>query len=531
MMNKENYAEAMINAETAFSNENYALALEWFRKALEEKPDDLQALSRAGAVCVPLDKFDESFKYFKKAMEIDPENGDNALNLGNAYFFNGDYGKALELYADAEIKGCSEEAKQRLYYQMAMLCSIRMDIKSALANFKKYEDADKTGLAATDPDIISEKIRLYMMAEDYENAARCAVKWITVAPTVINGYMVYFNILMAKQDYNKAEKVIEDAEKYAEIDEKTRFLLKMEKVSMLIAVAESEPDKKDSHLQNAYDILVELQNIADLSQKDEVIVTLADVCMKMTRYNEAIELADSLLSNDTVTNFEIEATDHTGIEELSEIDIEAIAEEDMAAIDEKIIDQEISEDIGDYAEVYYDEDGQLVREYPDGTFADLESEQYDNTLLNSTETQEITTEERQAVFYDRVYFILLSCHISIENYAEAYRFGGLVKHSENIYYAYFGRYIEVFSMKKLSESGSVFSKEAVDEKYAETIAFYRSSMLQNPGNNFAVIFRARMYAEIGKFAKAEEMASLLVLDEKNAVMEYIGECRKEYHDM
>ncbi len=39
-MNQENYTEAMTNAETAFSNENYALALEWFRKALEENPND-----------------------------------------------------------------------------------------------------------------------------------------------------------------------------------------------------------------------------------------------------------------------------------------------------------------------------------------------------------------------------------------------------------------------------------------------------------------------------------------------------------
>ena len=52
-------------------------------------------------------------------------------------------------------------------------------------------------------------------------------------------------------------------------------------------------------------------------------------------------------------------------------------------------------------------------------------------------------------------------------------------------------------------------------------------MLKNPKNNFAVIFRARMYAESGKFAKAEEMASLLALEEKEAVTAYIEECRKE----
>lgn len=530
-MNQENYTEAMINAEAAFSNENYALALEWFRKALEENPDDLQALSRAGTVCVPLDKFDESFEYFQRAMELNPENGDNAFNLGNAYFFHGDYGKALELYADAEIKGCSEEAKQRLYYQMAMLCSVRQDVKSALANFKKYEDADKTGLAALNPDVISEKIKLYMMAEDYENAAKCAVQWITVSPTEINGYMVYFSILMAKKDYSNAEKVIEDAEKYVEIDGEVQFSLKMEKVALLVAKADADPSNAVSHLQSAYDMMVELRNNVDASKRDEVILTSAEVCMKMTRYDEAIALAESLIPNDEVKIFNTKPTEPIAVGDLSEIDIEAMAEEDMAAIDERIAMGEISEDAGEYAEVFYDEDGNPVREYPEGTFADLESDHTVSETTANTESQIGVAEQRKSDFYDRLYFILLSCYAAVENYSGAHKFGGLLKHSENVYYAYFGRYTEAFSMKKLSESDATYTKEAVDKKYAETIAFYRGKMLQNPQNNFAVIFRARMYAESGKFAKAEEMANLLVLEEKNAVMGYIEECRKEYQAM
>ncbi len=140
-------------------------------------------------------------------------------------------------------------------------------------------------------------------------------------------------------------------------------------------------------------------------------------------------------------------------------------------------------------------------------------------------------EKLSADYYDRLYFTLLSCYTTIEDYKNAYQFGGMLKNSENVYYAYFGRYTEAFSMKKLAESSAEFSKEKADEKYAETIAFYRSQMLQHPSNNYAVIFRARMYAEIGKFAKAEEMANLLSLDEKEAVMQYIDGCRKEYQDM
>lgn len=528
-MNQENYSESMINAETAFSNENYALALEWFRKALEENPDDLQALSRAGAVCVPLDKFDESFEYFKRAMELDPENGDNAFNLGNAYFFHGDYVKALELYAEAEMKGCSEEARPRLYYQMALLCSVRQDVKAALANFRKYEDADKTRTAALNPDVISEKIKLYMMAEDYDNAAKCAVQWITVAPTELRSYMLYFSILMAKHDYDTAEKVICNAEEYAELDDDARFTLKTEKVALLIAKSDADSANAERYLQKAYDLIHELMKTSPSSKQNEITFILAEVCMKMERYQEAIDAARSLLPHDDIKQYDVPHVENP-YEELDEAEIEAMVEEDMQIIDEKIASGEIDENIGEYADVYYDEEGNPVREYPDSVFDEL----VDVSLTSDpAESQQgsVSEEKMNADYYDRLYFILLSCYAAIEDYSNAYKFGGLLKHSENIYYSYFGRYTEAFSMRKLSDSSVLFSKEDVEKQYAETITFYRSKMLQNPNNNFAVIFRARMYAESKKFAKAEEMANLLALDEKEAVMKYIDECRKEYQDM
>ncbi len=517
--------EAMTNAEVAFSNENYVLALEWFRKALEENPNDLQALSRAGMVCVPLDKYDESFEYFQKAMNLNPENGDNAFNLGNAYFFHGDYGKALELYADAEIKGCSEEAKPKLYYQMALLCSIRQDVKSALINFQKYEDNDKSGTAAINPDVISEKIKLYMMSENYDNAEKCAVQWIAVSPAELRSYMVYFSILMAKHDYNQAEQVLNDAEKYAEYDENTKLTLKAERIALLVAKSDTDSANAVSYLQEAYDLIRSVKENVSAQQRNELTLTLAEICMKMARYQEAIDTASSLLPNDEVKQFDIQHSEPV-YEELDEAEIEKMIEEDMQSIDDKIASGEIDENAGEYAEVYYDEDGNPVREYPDGMF-DAPSEITEEVEQSEKRPVQETIEKLKADYYDRLYFILLSCYISIEDYAKAYKFGGLLKHSENVYYSYFGRYTETFSMKKLSETSTEFSKEDVDKAYAASISFFRNKMLQNSNNNFAVIFRARMYAESGKFVKAEEMANLLALDEKEAVMSYIDECRKE----
>ena len=180
---------------------------------------------------------------------------------------------------------------------------------------------------------------------------------------------------------------------------------------------------------------------------------------------------------------------------------------------------------------YYDEDGNPVREYPEDAFDLPDDEEKSESPLHTEQQTATPIETVTEVSYDRLYFTLLSCYLAMEDYENACKFGGLLKHSENEYQSYFGRYAEAFSMRKLVGTSPAFSKEMADRKYAEAIAFYRNKMIQSPGNSFAVIFRTRMYAESGKFAKAEEMASLLVLDEKEALMAYINECRKELQKM
>lgn len=528
-MDQDNFSEAMINGETAFSNANYALALEWFRKALEEKSDDPRALLRAGTVCLPLKKYEESFDYFRKSMELDPENGDNAFNLANAYFIRGDHAKAFEFYSAAESKRCSADIKPRLYYQMALLCSMRRDIKAALTNFKKYEDLDRTGMVSLDPAVISEKIKLYMMDNDLGNAAKYAVQWISVAPAELRPYMVYFSILMAQKKYAAAGKVLDDAEKYAEIDAASAVKLSNERVKLAVAKAESSPSDSKALLDEAYNTTKSLMEKADASAKDELKLQMAEICMKLSNYKEAITIAESLLKEQAAEKNDAKPIEDSG-EELDESDIEEMIYNDIQMMDEKIASGEIDEGIGEYAEVYYDDDGNAIRDFSDGLL-DIEP---DNEINEQEEIPEPAAEAaavRKPGFYDKLYFILLSCYAAVEDYDNAFKTGGILKHSSNVYYSYFGRYIEAFSVKKLSESSDRFSGEDADKYYAEAIAFFRKRMLKGVNNNSAVIFRARMYAEIAKFAKAEEMANLLVLDTKTEVMAYIDECRKELQGM
>ena len=63
--------ELLVNAEVAFSNKQYNAALNWYQKVLEVTPDDVYVLSRAGAICVSLGRFEEALTYFGRAKKLD----------------------------------------------------------------------------------------------------------------------------------------------------------------------------------------------------------------------------------------------------------------------------------------------------------------------------------------------------------------------------------------------------------------------------------------------------------------------------
>lgn len=517
-MDTQEYNEMLSNGDLALANDNLEKALECYEKALAQQPEDVYALSRAGAVCTALDKYDKACVYFEKAMEVDPENGDNVFNMGNAYFFRGDISKAVEMYSAAELKTCSEDVKARLYYQLAMCSTLKEDYKAALINYQKYQDADTTGLAMTDPNVITEKIKIYMMLEDTESAIKCAAQWVNVAPSELRSYMVYFNLLIAHGEFAKAAKVLADAGSYAECDEDGKFALEVSRAELYVEGAGSEADD-GTFEQKAYDLLGELivSPHGSNEQKNDLVIALAELCMKLGKIDEAINTANMLLTNgeppvikEEISNENIAA---------SEEEIQAQMDRDVQVIDAKIAEGEIDESIGDTADVNYNEDGKPVRNYPDGVFGEEKAK-----VVSGGEGDDAPVpEEVGREYIEKAEFVLLSCYALKEDYNKVLETSRELKNSQNAYYSYFGHYSETFAFKKLSTN-----KEEAERKYEETIAFFRNEMMRKKENApYAVIFRARMYAEIGKFAKAEEMASLMNDSDRASVTEYIAECRKE----
>lgn len=65
-----------------------------------------------------------------------------------------------------------------------------------------------------------------------------------------------------------------------------------------------------------------------------------------------------------------------------------------------------------------------------------------------------------------------------------------------------------------------------DKKYAEAIAFFRNKSFADHSDVMAVLFRARLYAEQGKYEKAKELALLLAESDQKSLMDYIEKCKR-----
>ncbi len=531
-MDIEAYKEYIANADLAFANGRFENAVAWYDKALAEAPADEYALSKAGTSLVSLNRFDEAFGYFNRAVEADPENGDNVFNLANAYFFSGDIPKAIDNYTKAEMMKCSDDVKARIYYQLALMCSIKRDYRAALINYQKYEDADKTGQAALDTDVISERVNLYIQLEDYDNAVKYAVKWLNLAPSDIRSYLVYFNLLTATGKYEKALSVLDDAEKFAVKNEDEKYALDVSRSNLYISAAGTEYDKNGDFNQKAYDLMNELivSPYGTQDSKNELVLGLGELCISMGKVDEAIELM-SILTAEPEAGEAPEANGGPVDLTVDPAEIDAMLEKDMAEMDAKISAGEISEDIASMATVSYDENGRPVREYPEGVFGEADGYQLpdfkgiDMEALKKEDDKQAAADA--ADFRARVNYTLLTCYAFKEDFEKTLEYARIVKLiPNNTYYSYFGRYSEAYAMRKLAEQGKGITPDEAKRKYDEELAFFRAEMIKaNESSAFALLFRTRMYAEIGKYTKAEELAELMTDDDRQSLMNYIAECR------
>lgn len=77
-----------------------AKAYEWILKAIPKFPDKAVLYVFAGDTCRNLKKYDEAFKYWRRALELDAEMYDARYSMGFCYEELGEYGKAYDMWLE-----------------------------------------------------------------------------------------------------------------------------------------------------------------------------------------------------------------------------------------------------------------------------------------------------------------------------------------------------------------------------------------------------------------------------------------------
>lgn len=116
-----------------FREGNYSQAIENFLKALEQEPDNADALFELGKTHCVIGEYRKAVEYLKKNLEIRPGNGLANILLAKCYIFFDDYNLALEELNKAVEKNPSPE----VYYELGMVYEIRGDYHRCVDAFKK----------------------------------------------------------------------------------------------------------------------------------------------------------------------------------------------------------------------------------------------------------------------------------------------------------------------------------------------------------------------------------------------------------
>ncbi len=422
--------EFLNNAEIAFINDQYDVALELCIQAIAKDPLNADAHTGAGKASLVLNRLQDAEKYLQSAVDLDNTNGEKYFDLGNIKFGLEKYNESLTNYAKAEQLGCVDTTKQKLYYQIGMINYLMGDTKSALLNFEKCD-----GFATVNTDtkeILLKRLQIYIESQDFANAENYAIQLKMLSPAEFRSYQIYFQILAAMGKYDKAEAILNEAENYSDIaaDVLNKADVYFDRVMLCAVKADKDPDNASKHYQDAINLLTEFEAMPEIpiDTLENVAFSKAEIYLKLERFDDALA------------------------------SVEAISENEQ-------------------------------------------------------------TKEKAA-------FIKLSCYFGKEQYENAIEYADQLKLSENEYYAYFAIYADAYIARKLAGSGEIAAKLA-ESKYNNAIAFYKNKSFEQPNNVFPLIFRVRLYAENGKFVKAEELTKLMPDVLKIELSKYISDCRKE----
>lgn len=469
---RDKLEDCLSNAYMAYAMGRYDTTLSLCEEAHKMDSSDSRTYSLQGNAFLALERLQDAERYYRMALELDPDNGEYYFELGNSFFGQKLYRDALEAYAKAEQLGCRDAVKRRLYYQMGVINQTNGDSNAALLNYDKADSIGENEIDDLSEEILLNRIQICMDTAEMKNivspkkgnqtssfrnslkafealsyneimdmAENYALQLKLLLPDDFMSYHLLYQILMKRNKFSAAEQVLLESEQPCADVSEDEFLLRKHDYALLYcyqsgfaANAEMKRNLLMKALRNLHDVDGQVKGI---EKKAEHYLTMVDIYINLSEFSNAIKIAEGIAQN---------------------------------------------------------------------------AERWKNTRLSG--------------YVERAQYDILICYARLQDYSNVNKYALLLKESKQPFYRYHAYYSEAFSAKKLAEKDPTWNIIA-DSLYKKAIAYYKSCIISSPGDLFAYLYRGRAYVDIGKYERASELAKILPEEQQKTLQDYINRCRVE----
>lgn len=185
------------------AKEKYEEALKYFEKAREIDPMEIETYFNLGNLYASIEQYEKAEEQFKKVILIDKKNGLANFNLGNISFLKDNIEKGVEYYNKAVANGYEEA---NLYYNLGMIYEETDNFLLAIRNYSKAIAKEQLN-----PEYRLKAIALYMKNDKYDEALEALEELNQYCPDIFEGYYFRFEIYCAQGKFEQAENVIDKA--------------------------------------------------------------------------------------------------------------------------------------------------------------------------------------------------------------------------------------------------------------------------------------------------------------------------------
>lgn len=497
--NQEKTAQLLADSHFAFINSQNSEALHLANEAMRLAPKNPDAYQCAGNAYMSLGDYNKAVENYALAVKYDSNNGNRYYDLGFALATNEKTADAIKNLAKAEELGCSPENTVQLYNLLGIICFDIGRYKDALVNLEKAEQ-----IIGVDMDIMKRKVIIYGMKKDIRNGLLTTNQMKLVAPSDYTGYQLAFKLLCQAKRLEAAERELEMAKKYAELTMDYYF----DCVTFEIQNYQTDQDKQ--HYNKALTFIEEaLKTLKPTSAElIESYINAAEIYLQLENPDKTIDCLNSAQNPAESYNlgFDIIDKEFEPVN-LTEYDVEEMIEADK---------ERIAEEYGDYGleqlaeSIEPDENG--AREYLTNVEDEAATEEA-TYKLDKSEEIELSPEN-----IDQINRLYVGAYTLKKEFNKVINYARKLQTSESVHSMYIGKYSEVNAFKELGSPDS-------DQKYEETIKFFRNAMIKDPSDIAAVTFRIQCYMDIGNYIQAEQLCDLLSSEIRKPLLEKIQEAK------